>query len=136
MLGTDLLTLLGALATVVGPATGTGEETAPAAKSPIVACTLGSAEKRDRKAMLERELVPNIQEVDEQANGYVLWFDRTEGRLAAIASFVELESRCCAFLDFEIRVESASDRIALVLSGPDGTKELLKPLIEKRRGGK
>ena len=76
--------------------------------------------------------MPNVQEVVEQADGYVLWFDRADGRLATIASFVELESRCCAFLDFEIRVESASDRIALVLSGPDGTKEFLKPLIEKR----
>ena len=102
---------------------------------PIVACTLGPAEKRERKAMLERELVPNLQEVEERADGYVLWFARTEGRLAAIASFVELESRCCAFLDFEIRVESNGDRIALMLSGPEGTKELLQPLIEKRGDG-
>ncbi|HEX2463923.1 MAG TPA: hypothetical protein VHR17_04795 [Thermoanaerobaculia bacterium] len=135
MLGTDLLTLLGALATVAGPATVPGEAAATTAKSPMVACTLGSAEKRERKSMLERELVPNIQEVEEQANGYVLWFDRADGRLATIASFVELESRCCAFLDFEIRVASAGDRIALVLSGPEGTKQLLKPLIEKRGGG-
>jgi hypothetical protein len=135
MLGTDLLTVLGALATVAGPATGAAEAAAPAAKSPIVACTLTSAEKRERKAMLERELFPHIEAVGERADGYVLWFDRAEGRLAAIASFVELESRCCAFLDFEIRVESAGDRIALVLSGPDGTKDLLKPLIEKRGGG-
>ena len=46
--------------------------------------------------------------------------------------FVELESRCCAFLDFEIRVESGGDRIALELSGPEGTKEMLRPLIERR----
>jgi hypothetical protein len=99
---------------------------------PIIACTLGSAEKLERKAMLERELVPSIQEVEERADGYVLWFDRVDGRLATIAGFVELESRCCAFLDFEIRVESAGDRIALGVSGPEGTKEFLKPLVERR----
>ncbi len=132
---TDLLTLLGALAAVAGPATAAGETATPARKPPIVACTLVSAEKRERRAMLERELVPNIQEVVELADGYLLWFDRAEGRLAAIASFVELESRCCAFLDFEIRVGSTGDRIALQLTGPDGTKELLKPLLEQRGAG-
>jgi hypothetical protein len=132
MFGTSLLSLLGALAAIAGPA-GAGET--PAAKSPIVACTLDAAEKRERKALLERELVPNIQDVTERTDGYVLWFDRAPGRLAALATFVELESRCCAFLDFELRVESAGDRIALELSGPDGTKEMLRPLIE-RRGAK
>ena len=68
----------------------------------------------------------------EHTRGYVLWFDRAPGRLATLAAFVELESRCCAFLDFEIRVESGGDRIALELSGPEGTKEMLRPLIEQR----
>ena len=36
------------------------------------------------------------------------------------------------FRDFEIRVESGGDRIALELSGPEGTKEMLRPLIERR----
>jgi hypothetical protein len=131
MLGTNLLTLLGTLAVVAGPAGGGREAPQPAPESPVVACTLDSADKRERKAMLERELFPNIKEVTESADGYVLWFDRAPGRLATLATFVELESRCCAFLDFAIRVESGGDRIALELSGPDGTKEMLQPLIER-----
>jgi hypothetical protein len=131
MLGTNVLTtLLGTLAVGANPP-GAKEAPAPAPRSPIVACTLDSAEQRERKAMLERELVPNIQGVTERVDGWVLWFDRAPGRLASLATFVELESRCCAFLDFEIRVESGGDRIALELSGPEGTKEMLQPLIEK-----
>jgi hypothetical protein len=131
MLGTNMLTLLGTLAAIAGPAAAPGQSPGAAARTPIVACTLDPAEKRERTALLERELVPNLEEVTEQASGYVLWFDRAPGRLAALATFVELESRCCAFLDFEIRVESGGDRIALELSGPDGTKEMLRPLIER-----
>jgi hypothetical protein len=130
MLDTNVLTLLGTLAVVTGPAAAEAPPTPP--ETPIVACTLDSAEKRERKAMLAREIVPHIQDVTERADGYVLWFDRAPGRIAALAAFVELESRCCAFLDFEIRLESGGDRIALELSGPAGTKEMLQPLIERR----
>ena len=84
--------------------------------------------------MREREIVPAIVDVTEVSNGYVLWFARAEGRLASLARFVELESRCCAFLDFEIRVEGESQRVALELTGPAGTKEMLEPLIENAAG--
>jgi hypothetical protein len=98
----------------------------------MIACTLSSAEKRERTAALQRELLPRVETITETADGYVLWFGRGEGELARIASFVELESQCCAFLDFAIRVDSGSDRIALELAGPEGTKELLGPLVEGR----
>lgn len=131
MPSTDLFTIL-ALAALAGPPGG-ALATAPEAKAPMVACTLGSAEKRERRAVLEREIVPAIVEVTEVDSGYVLWFDRTEGRLASLARFVELESRCCAFLDFEIRLDAGSELIALELTGPAGTKEMFQPLIEKAR---
>jgi hypothetical protein len=132
MRGTDILTLLGALAAIPGPGALAAEPAATAPKSPIVACTLTPAEKRERSALVERELVPAIREVIEAEHGYVLWFDRAAGRLATVASFVELESRCCAFLDFAIRVDAGGERIALEITGPEGTKEMLRPLLEKR----
>ena len=134
----DVLTLLGALTALAGPPGGAAAappaEPQGAAQRPVaardVACTLSSAEKRERRAVLQRELVPRITSVTELEKGYVLWFDRSEGELARIASFVELESQCCAFLDFAIRVDSGSQSIALQLEGPPGTKELFQPLIE------
>ena len=130
----ELLAVL-ALATLAGPPGDAGGTDAPAAKAPQVACTLDPAQKRERRAMLEREIVPAIVDVTALNDGYVLWFDRAEGRLASLARFIELESRCCAFLDFQIRVESESERIALELTGPAGTKEMLEPLIENVAGG-
>ena len=97
-----------------------------------IVCTFGAAEQRERKATLQRDLLPRVKTVTELPNGYVLWFDRAEGELARIASFVELESQCCAFLSFVIRVDSGADRIALHLEGPEGAKELLRRLVEER----
>jgi hypothetical protein len=124
----DFIAVL-ALATLAGPP-GDAAAGAPAAQARVVACTLDPEQKRQRRAMLEREIVPAIVDVTEVKDGWVLWFDRAEGRLASIARFVELESRCCAFLDFEIRLDADGERIALALTGPAGTKEMIAPLVE------
>lgn len=125
LLHPDVLALLGALA-------GLAESTAPPpASRPAIACTLNTAERRARQEEIRRDLLPRVREVTEEPTGYVLWFDRTDGEIQRVASFVELESQCCAFLDFSIRLESGGRRIALHLGGPEGTKEFLRPLVEK-----
>jgi hypothetical protein len=130
---TDLLAVL-ALAALAAPPAGPSPAN-PEADAPAIACTLDPAAKRERRALLEREIVPAIAGVEELDTGYVLWFDRAEGRLASLGRFVELESECCAFLDFAIRLASGGERIALELTGPAGTKEMLQPLIESASGG-
>ena len=127
------ITAIGAVAALSSPAD--SRAAAGDGKTPIVACTLTSAEKRARRAELERDLLPRVRATDELADGWVLWFDRAEGELARVASFVEFESRCCAFLDFAIRLDRGSDRIALELRGPEGAKEALRPLVERSAVG-
>jgi hypothetical protein len=51
-----------------------------------------------------------------------------------IAEWVDLESRCCPFLDFAIGLRSAGERTTLALTGGPGVKEFLKtefPPLEK-----
>ncbi|MDX1382712.1 MAG: hypothetical protein R3190_03655 [Thermoanaerobaculia bacterium] len=100
-------------------------------QKPVVACTLGEPELRERAAKIRGELLPTVVSVAELARGYELRVPAGDGQLARLAEFVDLESRCCAFLDFEIRVESGVETLALVLTGPEGTKEVLAPLIER-----
>ena len=133
-MSSDLLAVL-ALATLAGPPVD-AKANAPKAEAPAIACSLDPAAKRERRALLEREIVPAIAGVDEIESGYVLWFDRADGRLASLARFVELEGKCCAFLDFEIRLAGGGERIALELTGPEGTKEMLQPLIESVARGR
>jgi hypothetical protein len=130
----DVLTLLTALTALTG-FPGGATAAPPETESRPIACTLSSAEKRERAAAIRRDLLPRVKTVTETVTGYVLVFDRAEGELERIASFVELESQCCAFLDFAIRIDSGGDTIALELAGPEGTKELLRPLVEGRSNG-
>ena len=97
--------------------------------SPPIACTLTSKEKRARIENAETDLLGDTTRIEELENGYTLWFPVEPGRLQRLAELVELESQCCAFLDFEIRLEAGSNEVALSLTGPEGTKEVLGPLM-------
>ncbi len=98
--------------------------------APIIACTLTSKEMGARVARVENELLKEVLRSEELENGYALWFPVAPGRLQRLAEFVELESQCCAFLDFEIRLGAGAHEVALVLTGPEGTKEVLRALME------
>lgn len=80
---------------------------------------------------LKTELLDEVLRSEELENGYTLWFSVAPGRLQRLAEFVELESQCCAFLDFEIRLEAGAEEVALVLTGPEGTKEVLGLLLKE-----
>ncbi len=97
--------------------------------APAIACTLTSKEKRDRVEEVETRLFDDVLRIEELESGYTLWFAAESGRLQHLAEFVELESQCCAFLDFEIRLEAGAREVALSLTGPEGTKEVLSSLL-------
>ena len=113
------------------PGTSVGEASVDDA-APQIACTLSSKEKRARVAKAEGELLDDVLRIEDLVNGYTLWFAVEPGRLRRLAEFVELESQCCAFLDFEIRLGAGAKEVALSLTGPEGTKEVLGPLMKDR----
>ena len=126
-----LLSSLALVAQVPAPTTTVGARIDNAKAPPPIACTLSSKEKRARVEQAETQLLDDVLRIEELENGYVFWFPVESGRLQRLAEFVELESQCCAFLDFEIRLEAGAGEIALSLSGPEGTKDVLRSLIEE-----
>ena len=75
-------------------------------------------------------LLDDVLRIEELENGFALWFPVESGQLQRLAEFVELESQCCAFLDFEIRLKGGAEEVALNLTGPEGTKEVLGGLLK------
>lgn len=137
LLQTTPLALLAGLALVPPPALAQPPESGgPAGRGPrdAPACLLTSSELRDRIARIERDLLPRVTEVVELPNGFALVVPNEEGQLARLAEFVDLESHCCGFLDFEIHVPSHAKTLSLVLTGPEGTKEILGSLLENVGG--
>ena len=80
----------------------------------MIACDMNALdrEERDRYQLLLKRLAPF--EATEIADGYEISVDA--GKLAELAEWISLESRCCPFLKFEV---------ALRLTGGDGVKEFL-----------
>jgi hypothetical protein len=62
------------------------------------------------------------------SGGYRLDFDTEagSGRILQLAEFVALESRCCAFLTFNIQVATGTPGLALTMTGPAGTAAFLQ----------
>ena len=58
-------------------------------------------------------------------DGVALRFAAEPERLAILATFIDLERRCCAFLRFRLTVEPGGGPVWLELTGPPGTREFL-----------
>jgi hypothetical protein len=125
------------LLTSVLSATATAEE-------PLV-CRLDAlnAAQRERHRKLSETLAGAVVGARELPDGYALELDLT--RLPAyakgeavcvveVAEWVDLEARCCPFLDFGISVLGKGGAVGLTLTGGANVKAFLKmelPLIER-----
>ena len=91
-----------------------------------IACTLSAADLAERRAVLAA-LQAHCLDVRpvEDGRGLALRFAPAAGILATVARVVELERRCCRFLDFALTVAADDGPIELTLSGPDGTTDFL-----------
>ena len=115
------------------------------AQEPL-ACRLDAltSAQRARHRQLSESLAKAVVGSRELSGGYELELDLS--RLPAdakgdpyciveVAEWVDLEARCCPFLDFGIGVRGVGGAIRLSLSGGPGVKEFLRmafPLLEEK----
>jgi hypothetical protein len=90
-----------------------------------VACSLSEPGLAARRAGVLTAIRCDQEEARWLPNGVALRFAVEPDRLATLASFVDLERRCCAFLRFRLTVEPGGGPIWLELTGPPGTREFL-----------
>ena len=79
-----------------------------------------------RHAGLLYQIQNCLEEVRELPDGFALRFFDDGTLLARLAEWVRLESVCCPFLRFEVRVERRAGPVWLRLTGAEGTKEFLR----------
>lgn len=94
-----------------------------------VACTLTPEEMRERQASLIPALLERAVSISPSGEGYQLRFRSDPDTWRAIAEMVAAESRCCAFLQFELLVPPAQGDTTLTVSGPPGTRAFLDWLL-------
>ena len=91
-----------------------------------VSCSLSKDELKLKRDSLIPGLFDKADEVLETNNGFCFHLKRREGVLSEMVNLIEEESFCCSFLEYVLSVKRES--VFLEVSGPPGSKELLKSL--------
>ena len=93
-----------------------------------LACSLTPEDLRDRRDALLPGLIHRADTVTDLENGLRLEFKSKSGLLAEIARIMEQERGCCTFLRFNLTAEAEDGPITLDVTGPKGTREVLRSL--------
>lgn len=91
-----------------------------------IACTLTTAELRERREKLLRKVGASVQETVELENGYAFRFPAE--RFEDVAQVVALERECCAFLRMTLTVEPGAGPVWLEMTGPATAKSFIASL--------
>jgi hypothetical protein len=94
-----------------------------------IACSLTSAELREREATLLAQFRAAIIKTEELQNGYAFHIPGDGARIRQVAELIVAERECCPFLVFEVSALPNMGPVTVRVSGPDGTKEFLSSLL-------
>ena len=100
---------------------------------PPIACSLDPASMAARRAGLLADLLRQARTRDDLADGMRLTFEPSSTTLDVIARTIDAERQCCRFLRFELAVEPDLGRFVLELTGPPGTGDFLRDLVNSAR---
>lgn len=130
-----LLSVRGALATTrccnAVPLFGRQPESARS-DTPL-ACLLSAQELAERKAISREMFGRLMREVQETQQGYRIRFDATDEVIKRLSRWIDDERKCCRFLRFQVTVEPAQGPVWFDISGPEGTKELLRSVLDAKK---
>jgi hypothetical protein len=92
-----------------------------------IACTLDAGQLQDRLAEMSAVGRGSLRAVEPGSRQAVLRFGPARAVRERLARIVEAESRCCAFMGFELR--ERADEIVLTISAPEGAEPVLDDLV-------
>ena len=81
--------------------------------------------QRKRLALLDEWLQVGTADIVESATGFAFWLDPTCHIAAHVTEFVEMESICCPFLQFEVRSSDQHDGPVLEIGGSEEAKRFV-----------
>ena len=94
-----------------------------------VACSLTSAELRDREATLLAQFRTAVLETEELEDGYAFRMPGDDRWIGLTAELIVAERECCPFLTFEVTANPKMGPVTVRMTGPAGTKEFLKTIL-------
>jgi hypothetical protein len=94
-----------------------------------IACSLASAELREREATLLAQFRAAVVKTEELQDGYAFRIPGDGERIRRVAELIVAERECCPFLVFEVSALPNMGPVTVRVSGPTGTKEFLSRLL-------
>lgn len=94
-----------------------------------IACSLTTAELRDRKITLFAQFRSAVLETKEFEEGYAFHLSGNDESICLVAQFILAERECCPFLTFEVTALPTMGPVILRITGATGTKEFLKTTL-------
>jgi hypothetical protein len=91
-------------------------------------CNLSPAQLQERRNALIPGLLKKADNVTDVAHGLRLQFSHRPGLLAELTRVIEAEQTCCSFLRFQVSIEPSAGPITFEITGPPGTREMLRSL--------
>jgi hypothetical protein len=95
-----------------------------------IACSLTSAELREREATLLAQFRAAIVKTEELQDGYAFHIPGDGERIRQVAELIVAERECCPFLVFEVSALPNMGPVTVRVSGPAGTKEFVSSLLD------
>ena len=96
---------------------------------PPVACSLDPSSLAARRAGLLADLLRQARTRDDLTDGMRFTFEPSSATLDLIARTIDAERQCCRFLRFHLTVEPELGQFGLELTGPPGTRDFLRDLV-------
>jgi hypothetical protein len=94
-----------------------------------VACFLTDKQLQARRKNYLDQAAESLIDSAELSDGFVFRFPLAEATLQNLAEIIDLERKCCPFLNFRLNLEAGNDFVSLELTGAAGTKEIIKSLF-------
>jgi hypothetical protein len=94
-----------------------------------IACYLTDKQLQARRKNYLEKAAESLIDSAELSDGFVYRFPLGESTLQNLAEIIDLERKCCPFLNFRLILEAGSDFVSLELTGAEGTKEIVKSLF-------
>lgn len=91
-------------------------------------CSLSPKELNARRQELLPGLIKRADQVTDIDDGLALRFASRPGLMTELCTIVEMERTCCSFLKFSIEVAAHGGAITFTVSGPKGTRDMLRAL--------
>ena len=95
-----------------------------------IACSLTDRELQERRKNVLVKITESLIDFEELADGFRYRFPAEDVVLQNLMTVINLERKCCPFLNFKLNLEAGKDFVSLDLTGGQGTKEAIKSLFE------